>query len=229
MKLPVNFRIAAALALMALFAATAESCASKCELVSLQEKALQGDAKAEYRYGRLYENGWGRPVNYDEAAKWYRKSADQRYPKAQNSMGDLCARGLGVAQNYALAANWYRKAAEQGDAAAQTNLGNLYLQGQGVTPDDSAAAAWFWQAAKLGNATAQAKLGNLYLTGRGVTQNYAEAYFWLTLAEKSNSDEQKDSSWLNERDDAARFLTPLEISAVQKRVSGWTHQKPTET
>ena len=72
------------------------------------------------------------PQNYAEAAKWYRKAAEQGDALAQLSLGSLYEQGQGVPQNYAEAAKWYRKAAEQGDALAQLSLGSLYEQGQGV-------------------------------------------------------------------------------------------------
>ena len=81
---------------------------------------------------RLYDSGHGVAQDYAEAARWYRKAADQGDVAAQFNVGVMYERGQGVPQDYAEAARWYRKAADQGYAAAQGNLGNLYAHGQGV-------------------------------------------------------------------------------------------------
>ena len=71
--------------------------------------------------------------DYVEAAKWYRKAADQGYAPAQFNLGVMYDNGEGVAQDYTEAAKWYRKAADQGDYRAQFNLGLKCDHGQGVS------------------------------------------------------------------------------------------------
>ena len=51
-----------------------------------------------------------------EAARWFRKAADQGDAEAQCHLGDMFAEGRGEAQNDEEAARWYRKAADQGHA-----------------------------------------------------------------------------------------------------------------
>ncbi len=78
-----------------------------------------GDASAQNALGAMYASGKGVPLDYVEAAKWYRKAADQGNPAAQYNLGVAYANGLGVPLDDAEALKWYRKAAEQGDADAQ--------------------------------------------------------------------------------------------------------------
>jgi uncharacterized protein len=66
-----------------------------------------------------------------EAARWFRKAAEQGHVDAQYNLGDAYYYGQGVPQDYAEAAWWYRKAAEQGHASAQHDLGYLHYYGQG--------------------------------------------------------------------------------------------------
>ena len=68
--------------------------------------------------GNSYYYGQGVSQDYNEAAKWYRKAAEQGYEKAQYNLGNSYYYGRGVSQDYNEAAKWYRKAAEQGDADA---------------------------------------------------------------------------------------------------------------
>src|SRR5258706_12995305 len=49
--------------------------------------AEQGDALAENNVGAMYWRGAGVQQDYAEAAKWYQKSADQRYAKGQYNIG----------------------------------------------------------------------------------------------------------------------------------------------
>jgi TPR repeat protein len=89
--------------------------------------------------------------DYAEAAKWFRKAAEQGDADARYILGNMYYFGEGVTQDYAEAVKWYRKAAEQGDADAQVNLGNRYFNGEGVLQDTIAAHMWFNIAAIKGN------------------------------------------------------------------------------
>lgn len=51
----------------------------------LESKANQGDAKAMYELGQMYENGVGTIQNYVEAHKWYNISASRGYVKARKA------------------------------------------------------------------------------------------------------------------------------------------------
>ncbi len=48
-------------------------------------------------------NGEGLPKNYVEAARWFRKAAEQGNGFAQNNLGVMYAQGQGVAKDPALA------------------------------------------------------------------------------------------------------------------------------
>ena len=63
--------------------------------------------------------------DYQEAAKWYRKAAEQGVPNAMAGLARLLLNGFGVAQDYAEAVKWYRMAAELGNLEAITELQNL--------------------------------------------------------------------------------------------------------
>ena len=67
---------------------------------------------------------WARGVLQDstEAAKWYRKAAEQGFVLAQNKLGGMYHRGDGVPQDEKEAVKWYRKAAEQGYPQAKKFL-----------------------------------------------------------------------------------------------------------
>ena len=80
----------------------------------------------------MYDKGEGIEQDYQEAAKWYRKAAEQGDAWAQNNLGLMYHNGEGIEQDYQKAVKWYRKAAEQGLHLAHYNLGLMYEFGNGV-------------------------------------------------------------------------------------------------
>lgn len=109
-----------------------------------KEGENHGDAWAQFELGLEYE--YRDPPNYREAAKWFRKAAENGSVAAQISLGGLYAEGKGVPKNYAEAKKWFRKAAEQGETMNQFTLAEMYSAGKSV-PRDYAEAARFYQMA----------------------------------------------------------------------------------
>src|ERR1017187_4789217 len=56
---------------------------------SLLTKANAGDATSQELMGQAYANGDGVPKDYQQAAFWSRKAADQGNATAQNDLGRL--------------------------------------------------------------------------------------------------------------------------------------------
>lgn len=121
--------------------------------------AHRGDPGAQYNLGLLYGSGNGIAKNLTEAAKWYRRAADQGHAKAQAMLGVLFSSGQGVPQSQTEAIKWWQRAADQGDADARFNLGMAYWKGDGVTQDFDKAAALFRSMAPAGSTYARSVLG----------------------------------------------------------------------
>jgi TPR repeat protein len=85
---------------------------------------------------------FGRGVTKDnkEAARWYRKAAEQGLAKAQTMLGNYYRI---VSHDDKEAVGWYRKAAEQGQPQSQYHLGMMYMEGAGVAQDYAHAYKWF--------------------------------------------------------------------------------------
>ena len=157
----------------------------------LQVRAMQGDAEAQYKLGRIYDQGKDVPEDDARAASWYRKAAEQGVANAQIALSNLYYAGEGVPKDASQALFWYRRAAEQEDASAQIALGmgNLYYAGEGVPKDASQAAIWYRRAAEQGDASAQTALGSLYYAGEG--EDDVQAVSWLRkAAEQGNAEAQ---------------------------------------
>ena len=90
--------------------------------------AEQGDARAQFDLGLLYENGDGVPRDYAKAHEWYEKSAAQGGAKAQFYLGMQCAFGEGGPLDLVQAYMWYSLAAGNGHAAATVYRNDLARQ-----------------------------------------------------------------------------------------------------
>ena len=53
------------------------------DLEKLRKKARRGDATAQYNLGLMYKSGKGLTEDKVEAAKWFRKAAEQGLAEAQ--------------------------------------------------------------------------------------------------------------------------------------------------
>jgi hypothetical protein len=66
--------------------------------------------------------GYGVPVNYAEALRWYKSAAEQGSTPAQFRIGHFYAEGLGVPRDLAVARNWMNRAAAGGNPDARAWL-----------------------------------------------------------------------------------------------------------
>jgi len=128
-------RIAATLAVVALLFSAGSAWADYDDAVAAYERgdyatafqeflpyAEQGNAKAQYNVGLMYDKGWGVPENDAEAAKWYRQAAEQGEADAQSNLGRMYARGDGVSQDRVKAYMWCSLAEAQGHKKAARDL-----------------------------------------------------------------------------------------------------------
>ena len=182
--------------------------------------ALAGDAAAQFNLGLMYDRGHGVPQDDAEAAKWFRKAAEQVDALAKYSLGVMYREGQGVPQDYAKAMKWFRAAAAQGEAKAQFNIGSMFHKSEGVPQDYAEAARWWHKAAEQGDVKAQLSLGTLYVEGLGVPQGYILAHMWLNLAVANGAGEATEL-----RDIVAKLMTPADLSKAQKMTREWKPKK----
>jgi TPR repeat protein len=77
--------------------------------------------EAQSALGGIYLNG-PVPRNFSEAARWYRKAAEQGWQYAQFFLAFQYRYGMGVPRDLNQAMFWCRKAAEQGNELAKEFL-----------------------------------------------------------------------------------------------------------
>ena len=120
-------------------------------LAATRQSADQGDARAQFNLGLMYDLGQGVPEDDAEAVAWYRKAADQGFAGAQYNLGLMYRNGAGVRQDDVEALKWRSLAASRatGDRQKEYAATRAALAKQ-MTPAQLAEAQWLagvWQAA----------------------------------------------------------------------------------
>lgn len=140
---------------------------------NLLDKACRGDSKSQaevgnrYLLGKVYWMSFNRR-DYQEAYKWYNKSALQGDKDGLYGMGMLYMNGLGVEKNFQKAADYFRQSGDKGNPKAYTKLGVLYCSGGYGLESDTSLAIELWQkAAKLNDVEGMYELGKCYKEGSG--------------------------------------------------------------
>lgn len=122
------------------------------DITNLIDDAKNGNPRAQYNLGVCYHSGRdGIEQDYEQAAMWYQKAAEQGHVRASFYLGVLYQNGKGAEQNYKKATELFMNAAESGYDKAQINLGIFYVKGIGVPKDYGKAEFWFQEAADQGN------------------------------------------------------------------------------
>ncbi len=142
--------------------------------------AKQGNFRAQFLIGSMYDFGQGVPENDSEAFKWYQLAAEQGESRALLFLGFMYDFGQGVPEDDREAFKWYQLAAEQGYAEAKNNI---YVLAKNDFPE---ALTVLLNDAKKGVAVAQYTLGSMYEIGEGVLKDGKEAVKWYLLAAEQN-------------------------------------------
>jgi localization factor PodJL len=189
----------------------------------LRKAAQSGDAAAAYEVGLRYAEGRGVTLNFEEAARWFQRSAAQDVTPAQYRLANLYEKGQGVKKDIGEARRLYQVAADKGHAKAMHNLAVIHAEGSEGKPDFRVAAEWFRQAALRGVADSQYNLGILYARGLGLEQSLSESYIWFSLAALSGD---RDAG--NKRDDVAKRLSADALATAKRTVETFKPQPQPE-
>lgn len=186
----------------AVTAATAVVTDSQSSIISAADKAFaeklysvamenylkfQDNAYAQMKIGHMYSNGLGVKQDYDEAFRWYYKSASQGYAGGQVAAGFAYELGRGVKKDYKTAVSWFEKAVSQSEPYAINALAYMYETGHGVKKNESEAVRLYNQASDMQNRSAQNNLGCLYKEGNAVKKDEILAADLLKKSADQNS------------------------------------------
>lgn len=149
-----------------------------------QALAERGDREAELKLGYLLERGLGGKTDYEAAAHWYERSANQGQPIAQYLLGRLNQMGyLGKYPNYTVSKAWYTRAMKN-YAPAAVALGFLH---ETVERNYDAASKAYQVAAEKEHVIGKFDLGLIYEYGKSRPVDYKKAEsLYLEAAEKGH-------------------------------------------
>ncbi len=174
---------------------------------NLVGQAESGDAAAQFDLAVRYAEGGAGPRNYELAAQWYEKAAQQGLAVAEYRLGSLYEKGLGVGKDMQRAKDLYQRAAEKGNTRAMHNLG--VLAAEGGKPNYTSAALWFGKAAEYGIRDSQYNLAVLLARGLGLPKDLVKSYTWFAIVAAAG-----DADAARKRDDVAARLTSSELAAA---------------
>jgi hypothetical protein len=125
----------------------------------LRALAEGGDSDAQNALGYKYDYGTNVKCDPREAARWFKKSAEQNNADGLFNLGrcyyyGYFADGGEFTQDFAEAARLYKRAAELGNLSAMCNLAYCYLKGNGVKEDKDSAFELYLKAASSGDKVA---------------------------------------------------------------------------
>lgn len=194
------------------------SCSKRGGPARLRLEAARGVPEAQFKLGVAYYDGMEIAQDYQAAAMWFQKAAEQGHELAQFALGEMLLHGEGIPADEVEAAGWIRKSAQQGYAPAQDELAMMYSKGTGVGQNDFEAVNWATKAAEQGLPQAQFHLGSFLsgtIPGR-VPPDEVAACMWLSLAAAAGHGESEESL-----PPLQAKLTQSQLEEVKKRVEAW--------
>lgn len=163
------------------------------DLISLETRAMEGNAAAQHDLATLYASGKNVTQDYKRAAYWFAQAADGGIANAAYNLGVMFQQGLGLRKDATKAMDWYKKAADLGHPEAMYNLGIAYIEGVGATRNVDKGIGYFERAAKAGVAQAAYNLGVLYESGFAGPIDLATARMWYENADKQGHADARDA------------------------------------
>ena len=92
------------------------------DVSSMMSFAMLGDSNAQLNLANYYATSHNAAPELEQAAKWYRKAADQGNAEAQYRLGDFYYKGKGgLTKSYEEAYYWFTLAAKAGGKAFATD------------------------------------------------------------------------------------------------------------
>lgn len=120
----------------------------------LLREAERGDAKSQFKLGKIYLEGIGTPRNHVLAGRWLLKAAEQNHTESQYLIGLLYEHGIGEKQYNEEAVHWFKKAAESDFRSAKVKLAEHYFYGTGTPQNHAQSLRLLMEAGSAGDSAA---------------------------------------------------------------------------
>ena len=113
-----------------------------------------------------------------KALGWFRKAAENGYPRAQFDLAALYEIGGYHGQDAREALRWYREAEKYGEVRARLRIGRLLRAAAISTDDFNEAREWFVKADSAGDNLAKFYIGEMYFLGEGQSEDPSIGFAW---------------------------------------------------
>lgn len=130
----------------------------------MRRAAEQGVPDAQFRFGRMLEQGQGVTADSGAAREWVVRAAEAGHLRAMYEAGVMYVNLNPTTANQQAAAGWFEQAALHGMGDSQFNLALLFEEGFGVPQSPADAYAWFLIAAAGGDSAAEERASALRRT-----------------------------------------------------------------
>jgi TPR repeat protein len=158
-------------------------CPVSREALDTMQRAIAGDASAEYLFGLTLLTGDGLAKNREAGFAWVARAAEHGDPGAARDIDDRLRNGASVEVDETKIATALQRRAEAGDREAMRALGPMIMRGRGIQKDAAGGLAMLQHAASLGLSGAEADLARLYTMGApGVPRDRRESLKWYESA-----------------------------------------------
>ena len=146
--------------------------------------AAQGDARAQYNLGVIFDEADGVERDVDLAISYYRDAAAQGYDDAVYNLAVLLEelRPEPESESWREMIGLYSSMAAAGRADAQFRIAYFYDLGEMLPRDQEQAARWYHAAAEQGHAEAAANLARCFAMGEGLDPSDPMAFKWYSIA-----------------------------------------------
>lgn len=120
------------------------------DVEAVYQKALNGNADAQFEIGKLFSEGKIIKQNFESAFFWLSKACKQNHAKAFQYLGNCYLCGEGVPADAEKAMECYKRSGELGCGGGFYNLGFAYYNGMGSKVDCDKAVFYLDKAGKMG-------------------------------------------------------------------------------
>jgi uncharacterized protein len=115
-SLILSFSANADLELAVAFAEAGDVKKGQMELVSISQRAMDGDPKSMCEFGEMYaKEGYWIVQSDEDASKWWLKSAEMGYVPCQFAIGAAYIIGFGIEKDLSKAKSWLQKTIDSSD------------------------------------------------------------------------------------------------------------------
>ena len=126
-SLILSFSANADLELAVAFAEAGDVKKGQMELVSISQRAMDGDPKSMCEFGEMYaKEGYWIVQSDEDASKWWLKSAEMGYVPCQFAIGAAYIIGFGIEKDLLKAKSWLQKTIDSSDELHSEAAGTLY-------------------------------------------------------------------------------------------------------